>query len=80
MRIADLIFSKYTRKQGEFLDFILAQYIRSGVGELDREKLPKLIEIKYHTINEAISQLGDIQEISGLFMSFQAYLYRSEVA
>jgi len=76
----DLIFSKYTRKQGEFLDFILDQYIRSGVGELDREKLPKLIEIKYHTINEAISQLGDIQEISGLFMSFQAYLYRSEVA
>ncbi|MFM7278483.1 MAG: EcoAI/FtnUII family type I restriction enzme subunit R [Microcystis aeruginosa] len=76
----DLIFSKYTRKQGEFLDFILDQYIRSGVGELDREKLPKLIEIKYHTINEAISQLGDIQEISQVFMSFQAYLYRSDVA
>ena len=76
----DLIFSKYTGKQGEFLDFILDQYIRSGVGELDREKLPKLIEIKYHTINEAISQLGDIQEISGLFMGFQAYLYRSDVA
>jgi type I restriction enzyme R subunit len=76
----DLIFSKYTRKQGEFLDFILDQYIRSGVGELDREKLPKLIEIKYHTINEAISQLGDIQEISGVFMGFQAYLYRSDVA
>lgn len=76
----DLIFSKYTRKQGEFLDFILDQYIRSGVGELDREKLPKLIEIKYHTINEAISQLGEIQEISGVFMSFQAYLYRSDAA
>ena len=39
----DLIFSKYTRKQGEFLDFILDQYIRSGVGELDREKLPVVI-------------------------------------
>jgi type I restriction enzyme R subunit len=76
----DLIFSKYTRKQREFLDFILDQYIRSGVGELDREKLPKLIEIKYHTINEAISQLGDIQEISGVFMSFQAYLYWSDAA
>lgn len=76
----DLIFSKYTGKQGEFLDFILDQYIRSGVGELDREKLPKLIEIKYHTINEAISQLGEIQEISGVFMSFQAYLYWSDAA
>lgn len=76
----DLIFSKYTGKQREFLDFILDQYIRSGVGELDREKLPKLIEIKYHTINEAISQLGEIQEISGVFMSFQAYLYWSDAA
>ncbi|MCA2654714.1 EcoAI/FtnUII family type I restriction enzme subunit R [Microcystis sp. M061S2] len=76
----DLIFSKYTRKQREFLDFILDQYIRSGVGELDREKLPKLIEIKYHTINEAISQLGEIQEISGVFMSFQAYLYLEDAA
>ncbi|GCL53209.1 type I site-specific restriction-modification system, R (restriction) subunit [Microcystis aeruginosa NIES-3806] len=76
----DLIFSKYTRKQREFLDFILDQYIRSGVGELDREKLPKLIEIKYHTINEAISQLGEIQEISGVFMSFHAYLYWSDAA
>ena len=76
----DLIFSKYTGKQQEFLDFILDQYIRSGVGELDREKLPKLIEIKYHTINEAISQLGEIQEISGVFMSFQAYLYWSDAA
>ncbi len=76
----DLIFSKYTGKQREFLDFILDQYIRSGVGELDREKLPKLIEIKYHTINEAISQLGEIQEISGVFMSFQAYLYLEDAA
>ncbi|GBL15881.1 putative DNA repair helicase RadD [Microcystis aeruginosa NIES-1211] len=76
----DLIFSKYTGKQGEFLDFILDQYIRSGVGELDREKLPKLIEIKYHTINEAISQLGDIQEISGVFISFQPYLYLEDAA
>ncbi|MCA2708376.1 MAG: DEAD/DEAH box helicase family protein [Microcystis sp. M015S2] len=76
----DLIFSKYTRKQREFLDFILDQYIRSGVGELDREKLPKLIEIKYHTINEAISQLGQIQEISGVFTSFQAYLYLEDAA
>jgi type I restriction enzyme R subunit len=42
--------------------------------------LPKLIEIKYHTINEAISQLGEIQEISGVFMSFQAYLYLEDAA
>jgi type I restriction enzyme, R subunit len=75
-----LIFSKYTGKQREFLDFILDQYIRSGVGELDRAKLPKLIEIKYHTISEAISQLGDIPEINQVFTNFQAYLYLEDIA
>jgi len=30
-----LIFSRYTGKQQEFLDFVLDQYIKTGVGELD---------------------------------------------
>ncbi|MBE9242535.1 EcoAI/FtnUII family type I restriction enzme subunit R [Synechocystis salina] len=68
-----LIFSKYTGKQQEFLDFVLHQYIREGVGELDRAKLPKLIEIQYHTINEGLTQLGN--DIGNVFTDFQAYLY-----
>lgn len=74
----DLIFSKYTGKQQEFLDFILDQYIREGVGELDREKLPKLIEIKYHTVNEGLTQLGN--DIGNVFNDFQADLYTANVA
>lgn len=41
-----LIFSRYTGKQQEFLDFVLDQYIKEGVGELDRSKLPQLLELK----------------------------------
>ena len=43
-----LIFSRYIGKQQEFLDFVLEQYIKAGVGELDRAKLPQLLELKYH--------------------------------
>ncbi|MFP5274101.1 EcoAI/FtnUII family type I restriction enzme subunit R [Coleofasciculus sp.] len=58
-----LIFSRYTGKQQEFLDFVLDQYIREGVGELNQDKLPKLLELKYHSINDAISELGDVRQI-----------------
>ncbi|MGB2925867.1 MAG: type I restriction-modification enzyme R subunit C-terminal domain-containing protein, partial [Limnothrix sp.] len=74
----DLIFSKYTGKQQEFLDFVLDQYVREGVEELDRSKLPKLIEIKYHTVNEGLNELG--RDIGNVFADFQAYLYSEDAA
>jgi type I restriction enzyme R subunit len=54
-----LIFSRYTGKQREFLDFVLDQYVREGFKELDQAKLPKLLELKYHGTNDAISELGE---------------------
>jgi len=42
-----LIHAPYSDKQREFLDFVLEHYIQQGVGELDEEKLPDLIELKY---------------------------------
>ena len=53
-----LIFSRYMGKQQEFLEFVLKQYIQEGVGELDRSKLPKLLELKYHAVRDAVTQLG----------------------
>ena len=75
----DLIFSKYTGKQQEFLDFVLNQYIQEGVGELDRQKLPQLLNLKYHTTNDAIAILGDIQTINKIFINFQLHLYLDRV-
>ncbi|MDD5208951.1 MAG: DEAD/DEAH box helicase family protein [Elusimicrobiales bacterium] len=62
-------------RQQEFLDFVLAKYIETGVEELDQEKLPDLLTLKYHAINDATAQLGDVQAIRNTFIDFQKYLY-----
>ncbi|MEX2374375.1 MAG: DEAD/DEAH box helicase family protein [Dehalococcoidia bacterium] len=76
----ELIFSRYTGRQREFLDFVLDQYVREGVGELDQSKLPQLLDLKYHGINDAVAQLGSAAEIAVLFSGFQKHLYEPEVA
>ncbi len=77
-RVADSkskIFSCYDDKQQVFIDFVLAQYVREGVSELDQEKLPTLIELKYHTVSSAATELGSMSEIRELFVGFQRHLY-----
>jgi type I restriction enzyme, R subunit len=75
-----LIFSRYVGKQQEFLDFVLEQYIKAGVGELDRAKLPQLLELKYHAIRDAVAELGSVGSISEVFIGFQEYLYTRDKA
>jgi type I restriction enzyme R subunit len=41
------IFSHYDAKLQAFLAFVLSQYVKEGVGELDQAKLPHLLELKY---------------------------------
>ncbi len=74
-----LILSRYTGKQQEFLDFVLEQYIKAGVGELDRAKLPQLLELKYHAVRDAVDELGSVANISEVFISFQQYLYLQDI-
>lgn len=75
-----LIFSRYTEQQRAFLDFVLNQYVREGVGELNQEKLPQLIDLKYHGVNDAVEELGSVSEIAELFSGFQKHLYEPGVA
>lgn len=58
-----------------FLDFVLGQYEKQGVGELDQSKLPTLLELKYNSTADAASQLGGIARIKATFVGFQKYLY-----
>jgi type I restriction enzyme R subunit len=74
-----LIFSRYIGKQQEFLDFVLEQYIKAGVGELDRAKLPQLLELKYHAVRDAVKELGSVANISEVFIGFQQYLYSQDI-
>jgi type I restriction enzyme R subunit len=70
------IFLRYESKLQAFLDFVLRQYVKEGVGELDQEKLGTLLELKYHTIDDAAAQLGGVPTIRDTFIGFQRYLYQ----
>jgi len=65
----------FNNKQQAFLDFVLSHYVTEAVGELDREKLPPLLRLKYHAISDAVADLGKPEQIGVLFSGFQKYLY-----
>jgi type I restriction enzyme R subunit len=52
------ILSRYSEKQGAFLDFVLAQYAVVGESELDDGKPPALLKLKYGTAMDADRELG----------------------
>ena len=62
-------------KQREFVEFVLAKYIECGVGELDQEKLPYLLLLKYHAIPDAVATLGSTDKILSTFIDFQKHMY-----
>jgi len=67
-------------KQQEFLNFVLDQYIHAGVSELDQSKLPHLLELRYHSLKDAVRELGSVTTISEVFIGFQRYLYSQDEA
>lgn len=69
------IFSSLDNRQKEFLEFVLSKYIETGVEELDQDKLPSLLELKYHTISDGAEMLGGVDKIRATFIDFQKYLY-----
>ncbi|MFY9893960.1 MAG: hypothetical protein WAK63_07470 [Xanthobacteraceae bacterium] len=46
-----------------------------GVSELDQDKLADLLQLKYHSVPDAIDQLGEVPRIRDTFIGFQRYLY-----
>jgi len=83
MRVANTqsrIFALLDNKQKEFLEFVLSKYVESGVEELDQEKLPRLLELKYNTISDATEILGGVENILKTFIGFQQRLYDYSMA
>jgi type I restriction enzyme R subunit len=72
------ISTHFNDKQQAFLGFVLSQYVKVGVHELDKDKLSPLLKLKYNNaIADAIADLGRPEEIGNVFTSFQKYLYES---
>ena len=69
------IVSRYDAKLQAFLDFVLSQYVKEGVGELDQAKLPHLLALQYRAVSDAAAQLGGAAAIRDAFVGFQAHLY-----
>lgn len=69
------IYKTLNNSQKEFLEFVLSKYIEVGIEELDQEKLPSLLKIKYQAINDATEVLGGVNEIRSMFIGFQKHLF-----
>jgi type I restriction enzyme R subunit len=70
------ISTHFTDKQQAFLDFVLSQYVKVGVEELDQDKMVPLLNLKYNNaIADAVADLGQPEQIKNAFAGFQKYLY-----
>ena len=70
------IYASYkSNRQLAFLDFVLSHYVEEGVDELDLDKLPPLLRLKYNAIADATADLGTPDQIRQTFIGFQKYLY-----
>ena len=63
-------------QQREFVSFVLSKYQEQGVDELDEEKLPALLNLKYRSSVDAINTLGEVDSIRSVFFGFQKSLYQ----
>lgn len=74
------IFSPLKAEQKQFLEFVLSKYIETGVEELDQDKLPELLKLKYLALEDAKKILGTVDAIRNMFVNFQPLLYERVVA
>ncbi|MFZ4580156.1 MAG: EcoAI/FtnUII family type I restriction enzme subunit R [Myxococcota bacterium] len=58
-----------------FLEFVLAQYVAVGVGELDGEKLVPLLKLKYGAIQDALVAMGPVDGVRAGFLGVQAAIF-----
>jgi len=74
------ISTHFNSKQQVFLAFVLSQYVKVGVEELNQAKLTPLLRLKYHdSIADAVADLGNPEDIGKVFAGFQKYLYQQQI-
>lgn len=73
------VMDNYAARQYAFIEFVLQQYIREGISELDDERIGKLVNLKYGSPMNALQELGKPDEIRSMFCNFQQYLYKKAV-
>jgi type I restriction enzyme R subunit len=69
------ILGNLSQEEKQFIEFVLAKYIDNGFDELDEEKLPILLNLKYQAIADGEKILGGVEKIRATFFGFQKLLY-----
>lgn len=59
---------------------MLDHYVKEGVEQLDEQKLAPLLKLKYGSLEDARSKLGEPAEIRRVFIEFQRFFYQSRKA
>ena len=70
------VMDNYAARQFAFIEFVLQQYVKEGISELDDERIGKLVNLKYGSPMNALQELGKPDEIRSMFCTFQQYLYK----
>ena len=67
----------YTVEQRDFVNYIMELYVRNDFKELGSDKLPILIDMKYHSPVDAIRTLKmNPEQIKDFFLGMQKMLYQ----
>jgi type I restriction enzyme R subunit len=70
------VMDNYAARQFAFIEFVLQQYVKEGISELDDERIGQLVNLKYGSPVNASQELGKPDEIRSMFCTFQQYLYK----
>jgi type I restriction enzyme R subunit len=74
----DVTLTGYDADLSAFLDFVLGQYVTQGVSELDGDKLPRLLELKYASASEGAAMLGGVKGVRQAFLDVQRGLFQPQ--
>lgn len=67
---------EYSKEQQDFIDYVMQLYVRNGFKELGSDKLPTLINMKYHSPVDAVKKLKmEPAEIRDFYLGMQEQLY-----
>ena len=73
-----VVLAGYDGELNAFLDFVLGQYVRQGVEELDRTKLTRLLELRYPSASDGAARLGGVKAVKDAFIGFQRGLFAGD--
>ena len=68
--------TEYDERLAVFLEYVLNQYVKTGVEDLDRSKLSDYLTVQFGSPRAGIEHLGGMDTVLDSFIGFQKHLYQ----